>query len=61
MAGAKPKQDISISLNQDDKDPTKFNLGNASTIGKNTWTGTLTEVINAKQDMLSGMLVRTDA
>jgi len=59
--GTLPERDMSLSLNQDPADKTKFNLGNNSTIGPNTWTGTVTEKINGNQDMLSGTLTRTDA
>jgi hypothetical protein len=59
--GSSPERDMSLSLNQDPKDATKFNLGNNSTVGTNTWTGTVTEKITGNLDVLSGTLTRTDA
>ena len=59
--GGSPERDMSLSLNQDPTDKTKFNLGNNSTVGPNTWTGTVTEKITGTQDVLTGTLTRTDA
>jgi hypothetical protein len=59
--GSSPERDMSLSLNQDPTDKTKFNLGANSTVGTNTWSGTVTEKITGNQDVLTGTLTRTTA